>query len=271
MKTLVPFILPSLLAAASNGGRSISEFGLYQGASKFILGAKSDAGTNPTLAVKLQNAPTQLRTPTLLADGDTAIEHRTATDTAIKLAASFTLDETTTLAAVFLRLTKNGAPTGTLTLAIQADDTGEPDGTDIVTATLDAATVSTDVSNAEFRFTTPEDLAAGDYWIVLTSTVALSASVNIEWKAGTVANGGNSSTFDAAWAADDTKNLEFFSESYVFADITDGDFAQVTTTGSLEMIEINASPLAFVRPHITVGGTDTPAFYLDLSAVASAD
>jgi hypothetical protein len=260
------------LLAAANGGRGITELGLYRQGAKVTLAAKSDAGTSPTLAVKLQNAPEQSRLPEVVGAGDDAIAHRTGTDTAISIGAAFTLAAARTIAAVVLPLAKNGTvSSGTLTLAIQADSDGDPSGSDLVTSTSAAADVSADGSNVEFRFANPHDLAAGDYWLVLTSDVTLSATNNIEWRSTAVESGGNAAVFDEAWAAEPTHDLEHWCESYQFADISGAAFTAVAATGVIETIEVNADALAFVRPHITIGGTNTPAFYLAISALANPD
>lgn len=268
----VPIIPHQKLLAANNGGRVPFYAGAYRRAGRFVLTAKSDAGTTPTLAVKLQNAPEQLRTPQYLAGGEEALAHRTATNTAIGLAAKFTLAAGRTIGKIILPLTKNGTvSSGTLTVALQADNAGSPSGTDLVTATSAAADVSGTGSNVEFAFAIPHDLAAGDYWIVLTSDVTLSGTNNIEWRAEDVASGGNAAQFDEAWAAVATRNLEFWAESYVFADITGGAYTSVATAAALQTIELNTDPLGFIRPHITIGGTSTPAFYVSLALLARLD
>jgi hypothetical protein len=264
----VSILAPQKLAPAENGGRGITHLGLYQGPAKFTLAAKSDAGTTPTLAVKIQNAPEQLRTPSAPGIGTSAIGSRTDTDTAIRIGASFSLASAITIAANFIPLIKTGTPTGTLTLAIQADDDGEPSGTDLATATFAAEDVSPAGTNCEFRFANPIDLAAGDYWLVLTSDVTISSTNFILWRSVDVDGTGNAAIFNTAWADDADENLEFWSESYTFADVPGLTFESVTTTGTLATLEANADTLAYIRPHITVGGTDSPAYYASVAALA---
>jgi hypothetical protein len=260
------------LVVGNNGGQIPFYAGAYRGAGKVILTAKSDAGSSPTLDVKLQNAAERLRIPEALGAGDDALAHRTATDVAIRLGAAFTLATGTTIAAVYLPLKKNGTvSSGTLTLALQADTAGEPSGTDLVTATSAAADVSSDGSNVEFRFAVPRDLAAGDYWLVLTSNVTLHAANNIEWRSTSVESGGNAAQFDEAWGAAATHNLEHWCESYQFADITGGAYTTATTTASLQTIELNMDALGYIRPHVTIGGTSTPAFYAGVALLGNLD
>ena len=254
------------LVAGNNGGQTITDLSsTYQGQAKFMLSAKSDAGTNPTLAVKLQNSAPLARladvTP-LSTDTTAAIGHRTAADTAIKLAASFVLAAGASISKIYLPLKKTGAPTGTLTAAIYADTAGDPSGSALATfSTLDVSTLTTSFAEILFSLTSVVDLAAGTYHIVVTSTVAESATVLVLWNSVTVASGGNGNVFGTGWAADDTINFAFKAFFYTFADVTGGGFTGVTTTASLQTLEINVDKLSNVRAHITVGGTNTPAFY----------
>jgi hypothetical protein len=255
------------LLAAANGGRGISYLGGCRGPAKIMLSAKSDAGTDPTLDVSIQNAPARNATPFTNGPIDSGLAHRTGTDEAIRVAARYPVIGGITVAAVNAILKKNGTvSSGTLTLAIQADDDGAPSGTDIATATAAAATVTAAGGPVEFRFSLPIDLSAGIYWLVLTSDVTLHAANNIEWLGTGVDSAGNAAQFDEAWAAVDTEALHFWSESYVFAALA--TFAQVGAVASQQILEVNADRTAFVRPVITIGGTSTPAYYLSITALA---
>lgn len=260
------------LVAGDNGGRSVANIGLFTGPARLTLAAKSDAGTTPTLAVKLQNAPAKLRVPEFLGAGNGALKSRTASAVAVGLAASFTVAATTTVESIYLPLKKNGTvASGTLTLALQADTAGDPSDTDLITATSAAADVSATGSNVKFTFANPYDLVAGDYWIELTSDVTAHSENNIEWRSTTVASGGNAAQFDEAWAGADTHNLEHWSDSYVFADVAGAAFTTVAAVGVTQTIQVLADPLAFIRSHITVAGTSVPAYYAAVSGIGQPD
>lgn len=262
-------LTPQSLTASKNGGLAPVSVENLKGRGHVLLSAKSSAGSSPTLAVKLQGSPPLSRGPEMIGEGEIEIEHRTGTDTAIRLAAAFTLTEGASISNVTLPLKANAAGiTGDLTLSIMTDDGGDPDETPLGSVTVDAATVAVDeFGNVEFEFANPVDLEDGDYWLVLSSDVTLSATDNISWRASTVASGGNASVFDDAWAADATKDLDFWADVYSFADLTGGAFTGVTTTGSLQMKGLNFDELAVIRPHVTVGGTSSPAFYTSLALI----
>jgi hypothetical protein len=268
---LVSLLPTSKLIAANNGGQAITDLSSdYTGQAKFILSAKSDAGSSPTLAVKLQSSPPLARLADVTpAEGDAtdAIGHRTATDTSIKLAASFTLPSAASISKLYLPLKKDGAPTGTLTVAIFADDEGDPTGSALATfSTLNVATLTTSFSEILFTLGTPVDLAAGTYHIVATSDVTVSNTAFVSWNSVTVESGGNASIYDEAWAADATVNFALKAFFYQFSDVA--SFASVATTSSQQTIEINVDTLGVVRPHVTIGGTSSPAFYASVVALA---
>lgn len=106
-------------------------------------------------------------------------------------------------------------------------------------------------------------IAAGTYWIVLTSDVTADVTNNISWRADAVASGGNAATHNGtSYSAVATKNLQITAVSYQFANVTGLTFTQVTTTGSVQTKSISLESLGYVRPHVTIGGTSSPAFFV---------
>lgn len=274
-QTTVSLLAHQKLVAANNGGQTITEVGpLYTGQAKFILTAKSDAGTNPTLAVKLQSSPPLGRfVDVASAAGDTLadIKHRSGAAENLQIAAKFVVPTGgLTLSKVYLPLKKAGAPTGTFTLAVYADTAGDPSGSALTTfSTLDVATLTTSYAQTAFTLTTPYDLAAGTYHLVATSNVATSASVNVLWRSITVESDGNLNLYGSAWVPTDTSNMEFQALFYQFTDITGGGFTTITSTASTQTLELNIDRMALIRPHVTVGGTSSPAFYTSLLALVT--
>jgi len=270
---IIPLLAHQKLVAGNNGGQTITDLASYTRQGKFILSAKSDAGTNPTLAVKLQNSAPLARLASVTpasTDTTAAVGSRTGATTNIKLAAKFTLASAASISQIYLPLKKTGAPTGTLTAAIYADTAGDPSGTALATfSTLDVSTLTTSFAETLFSLTSVVDLAAGDYHIVVTSDVSASASVYVSWNSITVTSGGNGNIYNEAWAADGTINFAFKAFFYQFADVTGGGFTGVTATASTQMLEINVDKLAVIRPYVTVGGTNTPAFYVTVSGLVT--
>lgn len=257
----VTLLTPQKLVAANNGGTAPIDLAPYTGQAKFVLMAKSDAGTNPTLACKIQGSGPLATGQRKDTAGTADIASRTGAAVAIKLGAKFVLASAASIASVHLPLAKQGAPTGTITVAIYADTAGDPSGSALASATYAAASLATDYAYIDFAFALPVDLAAGTYWIVLTSDVATSATVNVLWRGQISTTGGNFSQYDTAWTADTTASLDFYTRQYVFSDVTGLAFTGVTTTGSVQTLELATDKLAVVRSYLTIGGTNTPAFY----------
>lgn len=256
------------LVAANNGGTAPVILAPYTRQAKFLLAAKSDAGTSPTLACKIQNSPPLATGERKDSAGTSDVASRYATATAIRLGASFTLAAARSVASVHIPLEKQGTvSSGTITVAIYADSTG-PTGSALASATYAAASVPTAYDYVEFAFALPVDLAAGKYWIVLTSDVTISNTDNILWRGATVASGGNFAQFDTAWTVVGTTDLDFYTRQYAFSDVSGLTFTGVTTVASIQTKEANIDTLAVVRAYLAIGGTSTPAFYASLLCLA---
>lgn len=275
--TAFSIVTPAAVANGASGGSSYTEpvdvGASYCRMGKAILTAKSSAGSSPTLAAKLQKSPHLTATHTVIEEtGDTIADqkHRNDTDTNIKIAASFVVATGgATVSKVYIPLKKVGAPTGDLTLAIYADTAGDPSGSALATfVVVTAASLTTSYVDTAFTLATPFDLAAGTYHLVLTSDVSISTSVYVAWESITVASGGNANLFDTAWTATATINLKLRIHTYVFADVTGGAFASVTTTGSTQSLDLDYRGLSVVRAYFTTGGTSTPTFYVGIVGVA---
>lgn len=266
----ITLLTQSKLVAANNGGTAPVILTPYTRQAKFLLSAKSDAGTSPTLACKIQNSPPLATGERMDSAGTSDVASRNDTDTAIKLGASFTLAAARSVASVHLPLQKQGTvASGTITVAIYADDTG-PTGSALASATYAAASVTSGAYGfVDFAFALPVDLAAGKYWIVLTSDVTISATDNILWRGAAVASGGNFAQFDTAWTVEATHTLDFYTRQYAFADVTGLAFTGVTAVASIQTKESNIDNLGVVRAYLAIGGTSTPAFYASLVCLAT--
>lgn len=238
---------------------------------EFILSAKSNNGSSPTLDTKLQSSSAPTVGAAYTTTGATDVVLRNGSDDNIKLGAKFTQSGNRTLSHALLKLKRNGAlASGTLTLELYADSSG-PTGGALATATLDLSLVSTsDYENYLFTFASTYELANSTvYWLVLTSDYTESSSDNITWRQKTSVGGaaGNSSIFDTGWVADTDKSFEFQVFQYNFADVTGGAFTQVGTTGSLQALIFWADDLPqYVRTYNTIGGTATPKFHASVVA-----
>lgn len=86
-----------------------------------------------------------------------------------RYARKFTAAKTQTLSGDrFLRLQKSGSATQTITYSIQADSSGDPSGTALDSATLDASTLTTSPTTETFNLTTGVSLVKGtEYWEVI--------------------------------------------------------------------------------------------------------
>jgi len=258
------------IAAAQDGGHADIDVSQYTRQAKFLLHAKSDAGTNPTLDVTLQTSPGLARGYHQGVSGTTDNKLLSASTTANALAATFTADGDVSIKYVGLMLKKNGTIDAgkKLTLTVKDDDGGDPDSS-LGTATVDIDTeVGTEYGSVVFTFDTPIDLTdEAVYHLELTADYTASETNNVTWRSNTVAEGGNLIQLDdSTWTADDTEDLEVYVDQYEFEDVH--EFTQVETTASMQEHEVSINNLgAVVRAVTKVGGTSVPAYYMSLTAL----
>ena len=235
----------------------------------FSLLARNRAGTNPTLAVKLQSAGMPTTGQAYTTAGTTENELREGATTKVQLAAKFTQSGAKSVKYVDLFLKKAGTITAgqTLTATLNTNSSGVPSATILGTSAavaIDTA-VTTDYSWVRFTFATAVDLAdATIYHVVLTGTYTASASNNVVWRSGTLASGGNQSTHNnTSWTAVTTESHEFILKEQAYTDVTNGAFTTVTTSAGFQTLHFNLDGQlsGFVRPYATIGGTDTPDFF----------
>lgn len=265
------------IADASEGGQQILDVSPYTGFGLFSLQCKNDAGTNPTAAVKLQQGDLA-RGALYSTTGDTDTKLKTAAAAAVKLAAQFDQDGYAAVRTVHLRLKKIGsiAAAKTLTLTVEADNSGDPSGTALGTATASIDDdVDTDYSYVAFTFDKPVDLTDTEtYWLVLTADYTASATDCVVWhsKDGLTSVGNASVNDGSSWTADDTLSFLFYSEEIAFADISGLVFTTVEDTAShQETLTAFVDDLKqYVRAHVTITGTSTPAFYVGVTMAADA-
>lgn len=262
----------SLLATA--GGQDFDTTGLF-GRVHVNLTALNTAGTNPTLACKLQGSTGLTRgyeytTAGTLVDN----ELREGASTNIELALAFTQVATASVKRIALKLKKAGsiAAGKKLTLKIETNSTGNPSGTAVANGTSATVDIDTEVSTTAgwvtFTFANPVDLTASTvYHLVLSGDYTASASNNVMWQSNTVASGGtfNTSTDGTTFAGVTTTQalLAYVDEYAAFADVTGGGFTTVSVAGtaSVQTVGFHASALpAILRLHNTIGGTSSPAF-----------
>lgn len=266
----------SVTNGASGGvvyGAPVDVAAAYCRVGKIIMTSKSSAGSSPTLAAKMQKSdPLTLTHSKVYASGDTEIDQKSNNDTAtnVRVAAKFTVATGgKTVSKIYLPLKKVGAPTGDITVVIKGDTTGDPNATVYATfPVVAAASLTTSYVETGFTLATPVDLAAGTYWIELTSAVTPSTSVYIAWKALDVDSLGNANLYDTGYTPTATVDLLFRLYAYQFTDVTSGGFTGLTTVGSVQSVDVDWQTLSVIRPYFTVGGTSTPAFYTGIVGVA---
>jgi len=124
-----------------------------------------------------------------------------------KLAQSFTISDTTTIIDTELYLRKVGSPTGTMTLRLETDSSGSPSGTLAhanATITVDEAGLSTSYGDISFNWT-DFSLAAGTYWLVLSTSRSASDTDYVAWGADgsspAFSGGEMKSEASATWSA----------------------------------------------------------------------
>lgn len=264
---------PVTAIAATGGGQSLDIRGLTRSLDVTLLALKS-AGTNPTLAAKLQSSP-----PSVLGYSwggvTTPSDNKIQTTGITKQDAAWTQSGAASISSVRLMLKKNGAiAAGKLvSVDIFADSAGAPTGSSLGTATIDIdSLVTTNYDLVLATFAIPVDVAdATVYHLVLSANYTASDTVNVTWQGSTVASGGNQSTLTSVtWTAVPTVSLLLQMNHHVYTDVTSGGFTGLTTVTGRQTLTFVAENLqAHIRMYFTIGGTSSPVFYT--SAEVSAE
>jgi len=149
------------------------------------------------------------------------MEVATYNDGADKLAQSFQVTGAQTLKTINLWLKKVGSPTGTLTLRIETDNSGEPSGTLVdanATATVAESSLSTSYGDITFTFTNSFSISGSTtYWIVLSTDRAVSETNYVQWGADgsspSYADGEMMNETSSSWTAESKDAVfEIFAE-----------------------------------------------------------
>lgn len=269
--TTITVLTPVSIVAANAGGGQDASVSRLVGPARFILTSLNTAGTNPTLAAKLQGSEAAARGYNYQTTGTTDNKLRSGASTNTKLSLKFTQSGAAQVKRVALRLKNNGtiAAGKILTLAIQSDNAGSPSNTALGTsANVDINTsLTASYGWITFTFTNPVDLAdATVYHFVLSGDYTADTTNCVTWHSATVASGGTreTSTDGTTWAAaSSTESLLAYADQYSFSDITGGGFTSLSTAGtaSVQTVELNGVYLPpYVRVYTTIGGTSSPAW-----------
>lgn len=263
-------LLTPVSITATGGGQDV-DVSRLAGQARITLATLNTAGTNPTLACKLQGSAAATRGLDYQVTSTTNTKLRSGASTNTKLSLKFTQSGTASVKRVALRLKYNGTITAgkLLTLTINSDSSGSPSATVLGTAgTVDINTyVPTSNGWVVFTFTNPVDLTdATVYHLVLAGDYTADTTNNVTWASTTVGSGGTleTSTDGSTWAAvTTTEKFLAYVDQYSFADISGGGFTTVSTAGgsSVQTLELPAIELLPVmRLYSTIGGTSNPAF-----------
>jgi len=251
---------------ATGGGVDVDASGLT-GEARLSLLALNTAGTNPTLAVKLQGSAPWAVGAVYTTTGTNDIVLRNNTNDNIRLAAKWTQSGARQIKRVGLMLKKNGTITSgkIVTLELQTNSTADPSGTAVgASVSVQTDAIGTAYDWVVFEFPKPIDVADSTvYWLVLTGDYDVSSTNNITWRTTTVASGGNANVYDSAWSAVATNSREFYLHEYNFADVSGATYSTLSTAGNATVQTLSRyapSLPPVLRLYFTVGGTSNPAF-----------
>lgn len=262
-------ILLTPVSVLATGGGPALDISQFQGNIRVHLTALNTAGTNPTLACKVQHADATARGLEQATAGTTDNKLNSAATTNVNLGLAFTQSGAAQISTVALRLKNPGTITAgkKLTLAIKSDTAGSPGATTLGTAaTVLCSTIAATYDWVVFTFANPVDLAdATVYHLVLSSDYTAHTTNCIYWRSLTAVSGGTVETFDNTnWAAvTATEKFEVYVNQLGFTDVTGGGFVALATAGtaSVQTIELNSDNLKqFIRLYNTIGGTSSPAW-----------
>lgn len=170
-------------AAALEGGAAFSyEFSGYfntsTGSNKYIA--------NKSAAFTLQNTSASQITASIYPPPSSNQSYATGITSAgiygaNYMAQTFTPNASGYLTGLTLRLKKEIAPTGNLSVAIRATSGGKPTGADLVVATKAVADISTSVADVAFNFTTPLAVTNGTVYSIVAGGVTGDVGNYISW------------------------------------------------------------------------------------------
>lgn len=269
MKT-VSLLTPA--SVSSTGGQADLSILGYTRKGRVTLQSFNTAGTNPTLAAKLQHSAGLMRGLEQSSAGSTDNKLNSGATTNVNLGLKFTQSGARSVKRIALQLKNPGTITAgkVLTLAIKADSAGSPGATVLGTAgTVLCSAVAATYGWVVFTFATPVDLAdATVYHLALSCDYTAHATNCIYWRSLTVASGGSVETFDNTnWAAvTATESFEVYVDQFSFSDVTGGAFSGATTGGAISTVEFNIIDLQpNLRVYFTIGGTSNPAYTVGAS------
>ena len=257
-------ILPADVRATTSYGKDflIRE---YKGLGKFVLSSELQGSSiYETVILQESNEPAIGLSYTTAGDSEISLSSGTGVDTALSV--QYVPTTTGQLKYVWFNLGKTGSPAGTLTVYVQGDTGGLPDGTAIGTSA--AVNVETDVTATadwvQFTFATPVDLTASDtYHFVLKASYSASTTAYVSANSDTLTSGGNAEVCNAgAWANVATSSFMAMSQQYSFSAITGGTFTvQTNTAAAFQTLTVDMDALKpYIRAkNLVSGGSATGA------------
>ena len=221
-----------VIPAAGVGGAPVVSLTDKRAAQASIMALSVSGGGGPdTLDVKFQESdPPQDADDLNIYDGvdDGSEKLRDAGASNVEFAIPFTPSVNMTVYSARIQLSRLGNPTGSVSVALQADAAGDPSGTDLfVSRAVNAANISTSRGEVAFFFDVGCDLTGStQYWIVIsgTYTASLTDCIQVHYDTAT----SNCKYYDAAWAVMTNQNLWFRVEYLTFTDIAGLVHAQIT-------------------------------------------
>ena len=156
------------------------------------------------------------------ADEDSADASEEFINATYNLGQSFTLDSETQVHNIGLYLRKNGAPSGTISVAIYSDSSGVPGASPVSNGTSQTLDIEADLEGwwqwVNFNLPTPPVLSAGTYWLVpqLDATYQagyVSGETSVLWASDQTSSeysDGYAARYSGgAWTADSTTDFLF--------------------------------------------------------------
>lgn len=262
--------LLSVKKITATGGLPDTTVGNYGRFGTIRLKAANDAGTNPTLDIKVQSSDPAVTGYNYLTAGTTETKLKTGASTLVKHALTFTQTGARSIKTASFVMKKIGsiAAGKKVTIEVQSDSAGAPSGSVLGSATIDIDTaVGTAFAYVKATFETPVDVAnSTKYHLVVSADYDASSDNCVVLRSATVSSGGTQQTYGSSWTAVTTQSYEAFVEQCQFTDLA--TFTQVTGTSNQEANVSMEATDAILRAYATIGGTNTPAFYVSLDLIA---
>jgi len=133
-----------------------------------------------------------------------------------RIGQSFQFTPATRVVGVRFTLRKVSAPTDTLTIALQADSSGAPSGSDLTTVSIGGGSLTTSFVGYQIKFSPQALVAATSIWLVLYRSGAVDVTnyYQVEGDNSNQYSGGTAATYNGTTWSNSANDIDFFAYAF---------------------------------------------------------